>query len=41
MSIKNFTVISKRIKEKSDGLIKYINYLEEKEHGEPQKYNHN
>lgn len=30
MSIKNFTVISKRIKEKSDGLIKYINYLEEK-----------
>jgi len=28
MSIKNFTVISQRVKDKSDGLISYINYLE-------------
>jgi len=27
MSIKNFTVISKRVKDKSDGLITYMNYL--------------
>lgn len=28
MSIKNFTVISKRVSDKSDGLISYLNYLE-------------